>query len=61
MPAGSSPERERRYEHVKETAEKRGTSEKREKIIRQRSTSGLVRTSKARGTGWRGLDRRGVW
>lgn len=28
MPAGSSPKRERQYEHIKESAEKRGTPEK---------------------------------
>ncbi|GAA2551847.1 hypothetical protein GCM10010435_22550 [Winogradskya consettensis] len=28
MPAGSSPKRERQYEHIKESAEKRGVPEK---------------------------------
>ncbi|MCG7525321.1 plasmid stabilization protein [Streptomyces sp. OfavH-34-F] len=39
MPAGSSPKRERQYEHVKESAEKRGTSEKRAKEIAARTVN----------------------
>ncbi|MFJ8752366.1 plasmid stabilization protein [Streptomyces sp. NPDC102441] len=39
MPAGSSPKRERQYEHVKEGAEKRGTSEKRAKEIAARTVN----------------------
>ncbi|WLQ37788.1 plasmid stabilization protein [Streptomyces castrisilvae] len=51
MPAGSSPKRERQYEHVKEGAEKRGTSEKRAKEIaartvnKERARSGESRTA----------------
>ncbi|MEV6260157.1 plasmid stabilization protein [Streptomyces sp. NPDC051784] len=51
MPAGSSPKRERQYEHVKESAEKRGTSEKRAKEIaartvnKERARSGESRTA----------------
>jgi hypothetical protein len=39
MPAGSSPRRERQYEHIKESAEKRGTSEKRAKEIAARTVN----------------------
>lgn len=39
MPAGSSPKRERQYEHVKDSAEKRGTSEKRAKEIAARTVN----------------------
>ncbi|MFJ6438665.1 plasmid stabilization protein [Streptomyces sp. NPDC091416] len=51
MPAGSSPKRERQYEHVKESAQKRGTSEKRAKEIaartvnKERARSGESRTA----------------
>ncbi|MFC8076687.1 plasmid stabilization protein [Streptomyces sp. NPDC057307] len=39
MPAGSSPKRERQYEHIKESAEKRGTSEGRAKEIASRTVN----------------------
>ncbi|MER5550460.1 plasmid stabilization protein [Streptomyces sp. NPDC002793] len=39
MPARSSPKRERQYEHIKEGAEKRGTSEKRAKEIAARTVN----------------------
>ncbi|WP_406413893.1 plasmid stabilization protein [Streptomyces halstedii] len=51
MPAGSSPKRERQYEHVKDSAEKRGTSEGRAKEIaartvnKERARSGESRTA----------------
>ncbi|MEV7406074.1 plasmid stabilization protein [Streptomyces sp. NPDC091267] len=51
MPAGSSPKRERQYEHVKESAEKRGTSEGRAKEIaartvnKERARSGEAKTA----------------
>ncbi|MGW4231140.1 plasmid stabilization protein [Streptomyces sp. NPDC004980] len=51
MPAGSSPRRERQYEHVKESAEKRGTSEERAKEIaartvnKERARSGEAKTA----------------
>ncbi|GAA2919429.1 MULTISPECIES: plasmid stabilization protein [Streptomycetaceae] len=51
MPAGSSPKRERQYEHVKESARKRGTSEERAKEIaartvnKERARSGEAKTS----------------
>ncbi|HWU10075.1 MAG TPA: plasmid stabilization protein [Streptomyces sp.] len=39
MPAGSSPKRERQYEHIKEGAEKRGTPTKRAKEIAARTVN----------------------
>ncbi|MFD6415636.1 plasmid stabilization protein [Streptomyces sp. NPDC060194] len=39
MPRGSSPKRERQYEHIKESAEKRGTSEKRAEEIAARTVN----------------------
>ncbi|MFD9292764.1 plasmid stabilization protein [Streptomyces sp. NPDC060030] len=39
MPAGSSPKRERQYEHIKEGAEQRGTSEKRAAEIAARTVN----------------------
>ncbi|MFE9364385.1 plasmid stabilization protein [Streptomyces sp. NPDC006978] len=39
MPAGSSPKRERQYEHIKEGAEKRGRSEKRAEEIAARTVN----------------------
>jgi hypothetical protein len=51
MPAGSSPKRERQYEHIKDSAEKRGTSTKRAKEIaartvnKERARSGESRTA----------------
>jgi len=51
MPAGSSPKRERQYEHIKDSAEKRGASTKRAKEIaartvnKERARSGESRTA----------------
>jgi hypothetical protein len=51
MPRGSNRKRERQYEHIKEGAEKRGTSEGRAKEIaartvnKQRARSGESRTA----------------
>ncbi|MFE2296264.1 plasmid stabilization protein [Streptomyces sp. NPDC059452] len=51
MPAGSSAKRERQYEHIKESQEERGTSEKRAKEIaartvnKERARSGESRTA----------------
>lgn len=51
MPAGSSRKRERQYEHVKESAEKRGESEGRAKEIaartvnKERARSGEAKTA----------------
>lgn len=39
MPAGSSPKRERQYEHIKEGAEKRGASTRRAKEIASRTVN----------------------
>jgi hypothetical protein len=40
MPRGSSPKRERQYEHIKEGAEKRGASTERAKEIASRTVQG---------------------
>ncbi|MFF3322579.1 plasmid stabilization protein [Streptomyces sp. NPDC002889] len=51
MPRGSSPKRERQYEHIKESAEERGESAKRAKEIaartvnKERARSGESRTA----------------
>ncbi|WP_329595063.1 plasmid stabilization protein [Streptomyces sp. NBC_01005] len=51
MPAGSSKKRERQYEHIKESAEERGASEKRAKEIaartvnKERARSGEAKSS----------------
>ncbi|MEJ8654532.1 plasmid stabilization protein [Streptomyces sp. MS1.AVA.3] len=51
MPAGSSKKRERQYEHIKEQAEERGTSQKRAKEIaartvnKERARSGEAKTA----------------
>jgi hypothetical protein len=51
MPRGSSPKRERQYEHIKESAEKRGAGEDRAKEIaartvnKERARSGESRTA----------------
>jgi hypothetical protein len=39
MPAGSSPKRERQYEHVKDSVKKRGGSEKRAEEIAARTVN----------------------
>ena len=39
MPSGSSPKRERQYEHIKESAEKRGVSGQRAKEIAARTVN----------------------
>ncbi|MFG2143080.1 plasmid stabilization protein [Streptomyces sp. NPDC048696] len=39
MPTGSSPKRERQYEHIKESAEQRGESTKRAKEIAARTVN----------------------
>jgi hypothetical protein len=39
MPAGSSPKRERQYEHIKEGAKKRGASAERAKEIASRTVN----------------------
>jgi hypothetical protein len=39
MPAGSSPKRERQYEHIKDSSKKRGASEKRAEEIAARTVN----------------------
>ncbi|MEE1757483.1 plasmid stabilization protein [Streptomyces sp. SP18CS02] len=39
MPAGSSPKRERQYEHIKDSAKKRGESEQRSEEIAARTVN----------------------
>ncbi|MGQ4517102.1 plasmid stabilization protein [Streptomyces sp. DW26H14] len=49
MPAGSNRKRERQYEHIKEGAEKRGTSERRAEEIASRTVNKeRARTGEAR-------------
>ncbi|MFF8288780.1 plasmid stabilization protein [Streptomyces sp. NPDC016309] len=51
MPAGSSPKRERQYEHIKESAKKRGAGEKRAEemaartVNKERARSGESKTA----------------
>jgi hypothetical protein len=51
MPAGSSPKRERQYEHIKDSAEKRGETDKAAKRIasatvnKERARAGESRTA----------------
>ncbi|MEU2674330.1 plasmid stabilization protein [Streptomyces sp. NPDC007164] len=51
MPAGSSSKRERQYEHIKDSAQKRGASEERAKelaartVNKERARSGESRTA----------------
>ncbi|MFI6986284.1 plasmid stabilization protein [Embleya sp. NPDC050154] len=51
MPRGSSPKRERQYEHIKESAKQRGTGEKRAEEIaartvnKERARSGEAKTA----------------
>ncbi|MDR6978460.1 hypothetical protein J2X68_005186 [Streptomyces sp. 3330] len=57
MPQGSSAKRERQYEHIKESAEKRGTSKDRAKEIaartvnKERARSGESKTASKTSTG----------
>ncbi|MFD9569155.1 plasmid stabilization protein [Streptomyces sp. NPDC059982] len=56
MPRGSSPKRERQYEHVKESGEKRGMSEGRAKemaartVNKERARAGESKTASATST-----------
>ena len=65
MPRGSSPKRERQYEHIKEGAEQRGTSEKRAKEIaartvnKERARSGESKTASKSSTQDMSSSRRG--
>jgi hypothetical protein len=65
MPAGSSPKRERQYEHIKESQQDRGHSEKRAKEIaartvnKERARSGESRTRSRTSTRDMSSGRRG--
>jgi hypothetical protein len=65
MPRGSSPKRERQYEHIKESAEQRGTGEERAKEIaartvnKERARSGEARTASKTSTQDMSSSRRG--
>ncbi|MEV0588387.1 plasmid stabilization protein [Nonomuraea sp. NPDC050310] len=65
MPRGSSPKRERQYEHIKDSARKRGTSEKRAKEIaartvnKERARSGEAKTASRTSTQDISSSRRG--
>ena len=53
MPEGSSPKRERQYEHIKESYEERGTSEDKAEelaartVNKQRAEAGETKAAKA--------------
>ncbi|GAA4590461.1 hypothetical protein GCM10023194_47330 [Planotetraspora phitsanulokensis] len=65
MPRGSSPKRERQYEHIKDSAKKRGESDKRAKEIaartvnKERARSGESRTASRTSTKDMSSSRRG--
>jgi hypothetical protein len=65
MPAGSSPKRERQYEHIKDSAKKRGASTKRAKEVaartvnKERARSGEAKTSSKSSTSDMSSSRRG--
>jgi hypothetical protein len=65
MPRGSSPKRERQYEHIKESSEKRGADEGRAKEIaartvnKERARSGEARTASRTSTEDMSSSRRG--
>jgi hypothetical protein len=65
MPAGSSPKRERQYEHIKDSAKRRGASTKRSKEIaartvnKERARSGESRTASRSSTNDMSASRRG--
>jgi hypothetical protein len=65
MPAGSSPKRERQYEHIRDSAKRRGASTKRAKEIaartvnKERARSGESRTSSSSSTKDMSSGRRG--
>jgi hypothetical protein len=65
MPRGSSPKRERQYEHIVESQEKRGRGEKRAKEIaartvnKERARSGEARTASRSSTNDISSGRRG--
>ena len=65
MPRGSSPKRERQYEHIRDSAKKRGASSKRAKEIaartvnKERARSGEAETSSPTSTKDMSSGRRG--
>ncbi|MGI5401243.1 plasmid stabilization protein [Streptomyces sp. CA-135486] len=65
MPRGSRPKRERQYEHIKESAERRGESGKRAKEIaartvnKERARSGESRTASKSSTQDKSSSKRG--
>ena len=65
MPAGSSPKRERQYEHIRDSARERGASPKRAKEIaartvnKERALSGEAKTSSSTSTKDMSSGRRG--
>ncbi|MFJ2932683.1 plasmid stabilization protein [Streptomyces sp. NPDC087219] len=65
MPRGSSPKRERQYEHIKESGEKRGMSESRAKemasrtVNKERARSGESKTAGRSSTQGKSASQRG--
>ncbi|MGW7313528.1 plasmid stabilization protein [Streptomyces sp. NPDC054865] len=65
MPRGSSPKRERQYEHIKESGEKRGMSEGRAKemasrtVNKERARSGESKTASQSSTQGKSASQRG--
>lgn len=65
MPRGSSPKRERQYEHIKESGEKRGMSEGRAKemaartVNKERARSGESKTASRSSTEGKSASQRG--
>ncbi|MFH8840562.1 plasmid stabilization protein [Streptomyces sp. NPDC017868] len=65
MPRGSSPKRERQYEHIKESGEKRGMSEGRAKemasrtVNKERARSGESETASRSSTQGKSASQRG--
>ncbi|MGW6982578.1 plasmid stabilization protein [Streptomyces sp. NPDC054932] len=65
MPRGASPKRERQYEHIKESGEKRGMSESRAKemasrtVNKERARSGESKTASRSSTQGKSASQRG--
>ncbi|MGW7065117.1 plasmid stabilization protein [Streptomyces sp. NPDC054904] len=65
MPRGSSPKRERQYEHIKESGEKRGMSEGRAKemasrtVNKERARAGESKTASRSATQGKSASQRG--
>ncbi|MFE5808402.1 plasmid stabilization protein [Streptomyces sp. NPDC056491] len=65
MPRGSSPKRERQYEHIKESGEQRGMSEERAKemasrtVNKERARSGESKTASRSSTQGKSASQRG--